>query len=146
MAHKPLPPLPARNTAAALHQAYLRLAAAINAATHAHDPRTRAAHATVFIQMEPDGIRLTRLAEKAVMTPQAMGELVDDLERLGYLRRVPDPADRRAKLILFTDQGVEALEVAFAAIGDVERRLAGELGDDTVAELNRTLARIVATD
>ncbi|MEU4672668.1 MarR family winged helix-turn-helix transcriptional regulator [Amycolatopsis sp. NPDC023774] len=145
MPAKPLPPLPERNTAAALYQAYLRLAAGINAATRAYDPRTRAAHATVFIHLEPGGIRLTRLAEKAVMTPQAMGELVDDLERLGYLRRVPDPVDRRAKLILFTDQGLEALEVAFAAIRDAERRLVEQLGEETVAELNRTLARIVET-
>ncbi|MFI5612945.1 MarR family winged helix-turn-helix transcriptional regulator [Amycolatopsis sp. NPDC051903] len=146
MSDKPLPPLPERNTAAALHHAYLRLAAGINAATRAHDPRTRAAHATVFIHLEPAGIRLTRLAEKAAMTPQAMGELVDDLERLGYLRREPDPADRRAKLILFTDRGVEALEVAFGAIRDVERRLAERLGEETVAELNRILARIVETE
>ncbi|QRP48800.1 MarR family winged helix-turn-helix transcriptional regulator [Amycolatopsis sp. FDAARGOS 1241] len=109
MPDKPLPALPDRNTAAALHHAYLHLAAGINAATRACDPRTRAARATVFIHLEPGGIRLTRLAEKALMTSQAMGELVDDLERLGYLRREPDPADRRAKLIRFTNRGSEAL-------------------------------------
>ncbi|MEV4599783.1 hypothetical protein AB0K15_20530 [Amycolatopsis sp. NPDC049253] len=51
-----------------------------------------------------------------------------------------------AKLILSTDRGVEALDVAFAAIRELERKLAQRLGEETVAELNRTLARIVETD
>lgn len=42
------------------------------------------------------------------MTPQAMGELVDELEELGYLERRPDPTDRRAKLIVLTDRATPA--------------------------------------
>ena len=46
-----------------------------------------------------NGIRLTHLAERALMTPQAMSELVEHLVSHGYLERMPDPSDRRAKLI-----------------------------------------------
>ncbi|WP_020671511.1 MarR family winged helix-turn-helix transcriptional regulator [Amycolatopsis nigrescens] len=136
------PPEAAHNTAALLFQAHLRLAEVINSATRELDPRTRPAHATVLVNMEREGIRLTRLAEKAVMTPQAMGELVDDLERLGYLRRVPDPSDRRAKLIVFTERGHSALEAASDAIAEIERRLVRLLGRGGYDELHATLNRI----
>ncbi|HVW42557.1 MAG TPA: MarR family transcriptional regulator [Amycolatopsis sp.] len=134
-----------RNTAALLYQAYLRLAEQINTATIARNPGSRPAHATVFIHMENEGIRLTRLAEKAMMTPQAMGELVDDLERLGYLRRVPDPTDRRAKLIVFTDQGRAALDSAFEVIARVERDLERLLGPRKLASLQAMLELITAS-
>lgn len=52
----------------------------------------------------PAGIRLTELAARANMTKQAMAELVAEIERRGYLQRTTDPADRRAKIIKFTDQ------------------------------------------
>ena len=55
-------------------------------------------HSAVFAQIRPEGNRLTELARGANMTPQAMGELVDELEDLGYVARKPDPTDRRAKL------------------------------------------------
>jgi DNA-binding MarR family transcriptional regulator len=135
---------PEANTAALLYQAFLRLADEINEAGRRHDPRVRSAHAAVFVHMEHEGIRLTRLAEKAMMTPQAMGELVDGLEKLGYLRRIPDPTDRRAKLIVFTDQGDGALKVAFEAIADVERRLAELLGRKALDDLQVALERIIA--
>ena len=51
------------------------------------------------------GIRLTELAARAGMTKQAMAELVAEIERRGYIRRTTDPADRRAKIIEFTDEG-----------------------------------------
>jgi len=53
------------------------------------------AHSAVFAQIAPDGSRLTDLARRANMSPQAMGELVDELEQLGYVVRRPDPTDRR---------------------------------------------------
>ncbi|MFF4619221.1 MarR family winged helix-turn-helix transcriptional regulator [Nonomuraea jabiensis] len=128
---------------ALLYEAYLRLQDVVLDAGRTYDARIRPAHSAVFFHMEHDGIRLSRLAEKAQMTPQAMGALVDDLEELGYLRRVPDPADRRAKLIEFTERGDEALRVGYTAIDDVERRLAALLGEDGLAELNATLSRVI---
>ncbi|GAA3530569.1 MarR family transcriptional regulator [Nonomuraea rosea] len=128
---------------ALLYEAYLRLQGTVEEAGRAYDARVRPAHSAVFFHMEHEGIRLSRLAEKAQMTAQAMGALVDDLEELGYLRRVPDPADRRAKLIVFTERGDDALRVGYAAIDDVERRLAALLGEEGLAELNATLRRVI---
>ena len=52
----------------------------------------RSAHTQVFESLDPGGSRLTALAERAQMSHQAMGELVDELLRHGYLQRIPDPA------------------------------------------------------
>src|SRR5262245_9084281 len=65
----------------------------------------RAVHAQVFEGLDPGGTRLTALAERAQMSHQAMGAMVDELVLHGYLERVPDPADRRARLIQATERG-----------------------------------------
>jgi DNA-binding MarR family transcriptional regulator len=60
-----------------------------------------------FIDLE-QGSRLTDLAERSGLTKQAVGEAVAELERKGYLERVPDPEDGRAKIIKLTQRGVDA--------------------------------------
>ncbi len=102
----------------------------------------RPAHSAVFVNIDRAGSRLTRLAERAAMTPQAMGELVDDLQELGYVERVPDPADRRAKLIVLTDLGYDALQAAFDTILDIEAELLAELGAAGVRKMHRALRRL----
>jgi DNA-binding MarR family transcriptional regulator len=76
------------------------------------------------------------------MTPQAMGELVDDLVDWGYLKRVPDPTDRRAKLIVLTPAGENALQDAFDTIIELETELERLLGRDGLLRLRRALRRI----
>ncbi|GAA1018060.1 hypothetical protein Aple_068640 [Acrocarpospora pleiomorpha] len=127
---------------AQLYEAYLRLSDVVFEAGKRFDVRLRPAHSAVFFHMEHEGIRLSRLAEKAQMTPQAMGELVDQLEEMGCLRRIPDPADRRAKLIVFTELGDKALLIGYSAIDAVEHRLAALLGDDGFEALRTALNRI----
>jgi len=58
-----------------------------------------------FIDVE-HGSRLTDLAERSGLTKQAVGETVAHLEGLGYVERVPDPKDRRAKIIKLTPRGL----------------------------------------
>ena len=53
----------------------------------------RHAHGCVFRWVEPEGTRLTELADLAGHSKQAVGEFVCDLEARGYVERVPDPAD-----------------------------------------------------
>jgi len=62
-------------------------------------------HQVVFASLGRSGARLTALAHQAGMTKQAMGQIVDDLEHLGYVERVPDAADGRAKIVRFTTAG-----------------------------------------
>jgi len=83
----------------------------------------------VFENLDPDGTRLTALAARAGMTHQSMGELVAKLEKLGYVTRTPDPADRRARLVRLTPQGQAMLRRAIREIAaiweDWAARLAG---------------------
>jgi DNA-binding MarR family transcriptional regulator len=77
-----------------------------------------------------DGLRTSALATFASMTAQSMGELVDDLERLGYVERRPDPADRRAKLVYLTARGQAAVAASGHAVRAQEAELSRRLGTD----------------
>jgi DNA-binding MarR family transcriptional regulator len=77
------------------------------------------------------------------MSKQAVGEFVDDLERLGYVERVPDPADRRAKLIRLTELGWEGHEAGQRIFADIERRWAERFGRKRVATMREVLEQIV---
>jgi DNA-binding MarR family transcriptional regulator len=133
---------PAVNTTYLLGRAYVGLNQRITAGVIAAGHPVRPAHAAVFVNIDSDGTRLTTLAERARMTPQAMSELVDDLVVRGYLERTPDPTDRRAKLIALTDLGYDALQAAFDTIIGIERDLEALLGRTGLARLRTALRRI----
>jgi DNA-binding MarR family transcriptional regulator len=137
---------PEHNTADLLGRAWARLGHQIVAGVIAAGYRQRPAHSGVFAHIDLDGTRLTDLANRANMTPQAMGELVDDLERLGYVRRVPDPGDRRAKLIVPTEVGYGCLQAAFDTIRDIEGQLEDLVGARKLADLRRMLIRIISAE
>ncbi|MGH2586521.1 MAG: MarR family winged helix-turn-helix transcriptional regulator [Dehalococcoidia bacterium] len=92
-----------------------------------------------LINHPPAGNRLTELAERAQMTKPSMLELVDALERQGYVGRIPDLTDRRAKLIRLTDKGWAAYRSGFHAIVDLQAAWAAALGGD---KFTRLLSRL----
>ena len=99
----------------------------------------RNAHGCVFRWVDPDGSRLTELAELAGHSKQAVGEFVCDLEVRGYVERVPDPLDGRAKIIRLTERGIEAKAVAREIFADIEREWAERLGEERVEALRDAL-------
>ncbi len=94
-----------------------------------------------FIDVD-HGSRLTDLAERSGLTKQAVGEAATELERLGYLKRVPDPRDRRAKIIMLTPRGVEAVATGRRLFAEIEREWAEEFGDELLAGLRAAVERI----
>jgi DNA-binding MarR family transcriptional regulator len=106
----------------------------------------RPTHGCVFRFVKGEGMRLTRLAELASITKQSAGEIVDDLVERGYAKRVPDPADRRAKLICLTERGKEAQAHGFGLFAEVEERWMERYGRDKIAQLRETLEEIAATE
>src|ERR1700742_3476747 len=72
------------------------------------------AQCRVFQRIAPEGSRLVDLADQAQVSKQSASVLVDQLERLGYVRRVPDPTDGRARLIVIEERGRRAAAVATA--------------------------------
>ena len=106
----------------------------------------RPTHGCVFRFVRDEGMRLTELARLAGMTKQSVGELVDDLVDLGYVERIPDPEDRRAKLICLTDRGIEAQRVGFGLLGDIEDRWVERFGATRVKQLRKLLEEAVSED
>ena len=100
-------------------------------------------HSGVFAQISPDGSRLTELARKANMTPQAMGELVDELVDMGYVVRRPDPADGRAKLIVLTTRGRDAVAAGLRTIEGIEQEVTEILGERGHEQLRRLLSKLL---
>jgi len=99
----------------------------------------RQSHGCVFRWVEPDGTLLTELAELAGHSKQAVGEFVCDLEARGYVERVPDPLDGRAKIIRLTDRGAEAKEAAREIFAEIEGEWAERIGSDRVEALRDAL-------
>ena len=100
------------------------------------------AECRVFQRVAPDGSRLTDLADQAQMTKQSAGVLVDQLERLGYVRRVPDPADGRARLIVIEQRGRRALEVATATRDEIFSEWKAYLGTRNFTLLHQILDQL----
>ena len=92
----------------------------------------------------PAGVRLTALAAGASMTKQSMGELVDGLAALGYVERVADPHDGRARLVRFTARGNEISHQTRAAVLAMEQDLAAQMSEDHVEALKALLREVVA--
>ena len=105
-------------------------------------PDLREAHGAVFVFLPDSGARLTDLAHRARITKQSMGELVRELEVLGYLERQVDPADARARIITFTERGRKASEIGVAEILATEDEWAKEVGAERVRSLRETLERL----
>jgi DNA-binding MarR family transcriptional regulator len=79
-----------------------------------------AAHHPLFENIDPEGTRLTVLASRTGLTHQAVGELIDALERRGYIERLSDPSDARARLVRLTKKGRGAVRTAIGEIAEIE--------------------------
>ncbi len=106
-------------------------------------PEIRPGHGCVFRFIDDDGTRLTDLAERSGYTKQAVGEVVADLEALGFVERVPDPADGRAKTIVLTERGHEALATGRRIFDEIEQRWIDEFGEERIAALRETAELLV---
>lgn len=100
------------------------------------------AQCRVFQRIAPGGSRLTDLADQAQMSKQSAGALVDQLERLGYVRRAPDPEDGRARLIVLERRGRRAIEVAMAALDEIHAEWRAHLGARNFTQLQQLLDQL----
>ena len=103
----------------------------------------REGHGCVFGFIDLDeGTRLTELADRSGLTKQAVGEAVTELERLGYVKRLPDPDDGRAKIIKLTDWGVDAVLKGRRVFAEIEAGWAEQLGPDLLAKFREAATAI----
>lgn len=87
-------------------------------------------------------LRLSTLADHLHIAPRSATEVVDDLERLGFAERDPDPTDRRAVLVGLTPAGIETSKAIQAARQAESERFFGELSDQDRADLVRLLGKL----
>lgn len=104
----------------------------------------RPTHGCVFRYVDGEGLRLTDIAERAKLTKQSVGEIVDDLVARGYVKRIPDPEDRRAKLICLTERGEAAQLHGRRLFAKVEKRWAQRYGAERIASLRELLEEVAA--
>ncbi len=89
-----------------------------------------AAHIHITRHLALQGSRLTELAASAGMSKQAMGDLVNQCEAWGLVRREPDPKDARARRIVFTETGLLWLEAFRQAVARAEAEFRAQVGTD----------------
>ena len=101
-----------------------------------------ASQGRVAARIGPEGTRIGDLAEQAMVTKQTATATVDRLESGGYVRRVADPADARARLVVMARRGKAAIRVARVAEAEVEAEWVAHLGAKAAGELRRALERL----
>jgi DNA-binding MarR family transcriptional regulator len=102
----------------------------------------RVAHGNVLQFLDDAGTRVSVLAARAQMTKQSMAQLVAHLEAHGYVERVPDPADGRAKLVRSTPRGREVFALVREFIAELDARLDERLGAAKVQRLRELLVEL----
>src|SRR4051812_28698993 len=100
------------------------------------------AQARVAQRISERGNRVTDLAEQARVTKQTASHLVEQLERAGYVERVPDPTDARARLVRMAERGAKAIPVAAAVVAEVEAEWTTYLGVRRMAQLRSILGEL----
>jgi DNA-binding MarR family transcriptional regulator len=117
---------------------------AIAAVQRAGHPEIRASHLSLVPHLDLAGTRLTTLAERAGISKQAAGQIVTELEELGYLSRAPDPTDGRAKVLRFTEKGLASMFDGLAALDAVGVELRRRAGEGPVDGLHASLGPVLA--
>ncbi len=102
----------------------------------------RPGHGCVFGTIADEGSRLTDLAIRAGYTKQTVGEVATELERLGYVERVPDPEDARARLVKTTPKGHELIDVSLPVVREVEASWKAHLGPVRTRQLRSILTAL----
>jgi DNA-binding MarR family transcriptional regulator len=118
-----------------------------NAFAEAGYTNLRPAHMPILMYVDhpPNGTRITELAERAQITKQSMGELVADMERLGFVERIPDPTDQRAKIVRYTERGWAMHETAIEIGTRLEADWSARIGAENFAELRRLLKVLIVS-
>jgi len=105
-------------------------------------------HLPVFGAVDREGTRITVVASRTEISRQAVGQLVHELEALGYLTLTPDPTDGRAQVVRLTERGVSFCTEGVEAARVLQAELTERIGDEaTLDALRASLRRLIgATD
>ncbi|MDX6355130.1 MAG: hypothetical protein QOF98_2033 [Streptomyces sp.] len=103
----------------------------------------RPMHGLVFQVLHGSGMTSSELAEQLGVTKQAAGQIIDDLERRGYVERRQHPAGGRRKLVVLTPKALEHLRVAGTVLRELEGQLSKQLQEAGLKVPRAELAGII---
>lgn len=106
-------------------------------------PRLRPRHGVVMAYLDAAGTRASDLAARSGQHKQVVGTTVDELEALGYVTRRPDPSDRRAKLVVPTELGLDQMTKSRRIVRTIEQRYRRAVGPERYDEFAAVLADVV---
>lgn len=106
----------------------------------------RPVHGFVFQALTPHGATATEVSQRLGITKQATGQLLDQLERLGYVRREPHPLRGRRRLVVLTERGRNHMATAGAVLRQLESEWAAHIGAERMAHLRRALADLISAN
>ena len=104
----------------------------------------RPAHARLLVFLDWGGSRISDIARAQDVSKNAVGQLVTEMEELGYVERVADPHDGRAKIVRYTQQGIDLVADAVAIGERLDTRLEEIIGAARLAQFRSALADICA--
>ena len=104
-------------------------------------PDIRPAHNAIFANLGMGAVRVTALAERAQVTQQAMGKMLKELERMGYVARDIDGGDKRAKEIRLTQRGIALAADSLEVMTQIRSYYAHKIGAQPLDELEQQLRR-----
>ena len=91
-----------------------------------------------------DGLRPSEIATRTQLSRQAINDMLSDLEKGGYLERIPDPTDGRARIVRFTQRGWDLTQVIRDTSFATEREWRRAIGEARYAEFRDTLCELVS--
>jgi DNA-binding MarR family transcriptional regulator len=101
-------------------------------------------HANIFTFVPPEGMQVSQLTELAHVRKQSMTQTVEELEKLGYVERRPDPTDKRGKLVFLTERGKKVSPIARAAGRLVDQHWAELTSPEEIEALRKALRSVLA--
>ena len=143
MSRAELPRLGQKPLIALVDRANRALQAEMVQIAHRHGySEVKPAHNSVFGTLSAEGSRAIDMAARAGITRQSMGEVIREMVALGILEMRPDPEDRRAKLVTYTEHGRRVAGNGYRHLIELERRFEEEFGATEYAAAREVLARI----
>jgi DNA-binding MarR family transcriptional regulator len=106
----------------------------------------RPAQAVALVPLAAGGLHASDLADRLKVSRQAVAQAITSLERHGYVTRVADPVDARARLIEITPRGRQALRVMRSNAVALEKRWEQVLGRHRLQELRETLRMLLSSE
>lgn len=92
-----------------------------------------------------DGTRIGDVARRGGMSKQQTGQLIAELETVGFVETLRDPNDGRARIVRFTRQGVSAIQHGLAVLRGLEHELERQAGPRAFTNLRRALPVLLRT-